>query len=295
MFAVVGLVVVFAAVFGGYTMAGGHMAVILHVLPHELLMIGGSAVGTFLIANGRAEIRGVLGDLKQVVSGARFSQSDYRDLLSLMYMLVRHIKIKGVLALESHIDAPAESPIFKAYPKILNDHFAIHFITDTIRMIVMSLEDPHQVEDCMQRQIERHEEEMKARVAAVQSLADALPALGIVAAVLGVVKTMGSITAPVEVLGAMIGGALVGTFLGVFLAYGMVAPIAAKLHQVHEQDGRFYAVIRDCLVAMLHGQAAPIAIELARGNVPTSLQPSFHEMEQLLQALPGDLATAQPA
>jgi chemotaxis protein MotA len=294
MVAIVGLVVVFAAVFGGYTIAGGKMAVILHVLPHEMLMIGGAAVGTFLIGNDRATIRGVMADLPRVVSGARFTPSDYRDLLSLMYMLVRHIKIKGVLALESHIDAPAESPIFKAYPKILNDHFAIHFITDTLRMVVMSLEDPHQVEDCMQRQIERHEQEMKGRVAAVQTIADALPALGIVAAVLGVVKTMGSITAPVEVLGAMIGGALVGTFLGVFLAYGLVAPMAAKLHQVHEQDGRFYAVIRDCIVAMLHGQAAPIAIELARGNVPTSLQPSFHELEQLLQALPNDI-TAAPA
>jgi chemotaxis protein MotA len=295
MFAVLGLVVVFGAVFGGYMMAGGKMAVILHVLPHEMMMIGGAAVGTFLISNGKAEIRGVMADLPRVVSGPRWTPSDYRDLLSLMYMLIRHIKIKGVLALESHIDAPAESPIFKAYPKILADHFAIHFITDTIRMIVMSLEDPHQVEDCMQRQIERHEAEMKSRVAAVQSLADALPALGIVAAVLGVVKTMGSITEPVEVLGAMIGGALVGTFLGVFLAYGFAAPVAAKLHQVHEQDGQFYSIIKDCLVAMLHGQAAPIAIELARGNVPTDMQPSFHEMERLLETLPADLATAQVA
>jgi chemotaxis protein MotA len=292
MFAAFGLVLVFGMVFGGYLLAGGKLAIIINALPYELMMIGGATVGIFFIANGRHEIQGVLRDLPRVFRGPRWTPGDYRDLLSLMFTLIRHIKMRGFLALEPHVEKPHESPLFGRYPRIVNDHFAISFVTDTVRMIVMSLDDPIQVEDCMQRQIDKHESELKARAMAVQNLADSLPALGIVVAVLGVVKTMGSISAPIEVLGLMIGGALVGTFLGVFLAYGLVGPIAARLHYVYEQDARFYAVIRDCLVASLHGHAAPIAVELARGNIPTVMQPDFHEMEQILESLPLDIAPA---
>jgi chemotaxis protein MotA len=292
MFAVTGLFLIFSMVFGGYMLAGGKMGIILHALPFEMMMIGGATVGIFLIANGKSEIRGALRDLPRVFSGPRWAPEDYRELLSLMYTLIRHIKMRGFLSLEPHIEKPNESPLFSKYPKILNDHFAITFVTDTVRMIVMSLDDPIQVEDCMQRQIDKHETEIKARAAAIQNLADSLPALGIVVAVLGIVKTMGSISEPVEVLGGMIGGALVGTFLGVFLAYGFCGPIASKLLHVYEQDGRFYAVIRDCLVASLHGHAAAIAVELARGNIPTVMQPGFHEMEQILEAIPNELNTA---
>jgi chemotaxis protein MotA len=165
---------------------------------------------------------------------------------------------------------------------------AIDWIADTLRMMTMSMDDPFQVEECMQRQLRKHHAELHARAAAIQSMADALPALGIVAAVLGVVKTMASINAPVEVLGSMIGGALVGTFLGVFLAYGFVGPIATRLNQTYEQDGQFYAIVRDCLVAYLQGHSAPVAVELARGNVPTVLAPGFKEMDEVLAALPAD-------
>jgi chemotaxis protein MotA len=222
------------------------------------------------------------------VTGPHWRKDDYRDLLSLMYMIVKLLKQRGVLALEPHIENPHESALFGKFPKIQKDHFALDFMADTLRMMTMSMDDPFQVEECMQRQLRKHHAELHARAAALQSVADAAPALGIVAAVLGVVKTMASINEPVEVLGGMIGGALVGTFLGVYIAYGFIGPIAAKMNQTYEEDAQFYAIIRDCLVAYLQGHSAPIAVELARGNVPTVLQPSFHAMDEVLNALPAD-------
>ncbi|MEO1016249.1 MAG: flagellar motor stator protein MotA [Pseudomonadota bacterium] len=292
MLAIAGIIVVFAMVFGGFALAGGKFGIILHALPFEMMIIGGSAAGTFMISNGGAVVKGTLGDMKRVFAGAYWKKDDYRDLLSLMFMIIKHLKTKGVLALEPHVDAPHESSLFAKYPKIQKDHHALDFIADTLRMMTMSMDDPYQVEDCMQRQIKKHHHEMAGRAEAIQRVADALPALGIVAAVLGVVKTMASIDQPVEVLGAMIGGALVGTFLGVFLAYGFCGPIAARMGQTYEDDAQFYAIIRDCLVGYLQGHSAPVAIELARGNVPSALQPSFHEMDEVLASLPSDALAA---
>ena len=170
------------------------------------------------------------------------------------------------------------------------DHFAVNFVCDTLRMMTMNLEDPHQVEDAMERQLEKHHHEALCPAHALQSLADALPALGIVAAVLGVIKTMGAITEPPEVLGSMIGGALVGTFLGVFLAYGLVGPMAARLKDVVDEESAFYKIIRSVLVAHLHGNAAQISVEIGRGNVPSSSQPSFSELEQALTSMPAEAA-----
>ena len=288
MLAIVGIVMVIGLVFGGYTLAGGKFGIIVKALPFEMMMIGGAAAGTFLIANGITVVKGALSDLKRVFKGAYWTREDYRDLLSLMYIIVKLLKTRGVLALEPHVDDPAESSLFAKYPKIQHDHFALDFITDTLRMMTMSMDDPYQVEDCMQRQLKKHHAELHTRSGALQNVADALPAIGIVAAVLGIIKTMASIDQPVEVLGGMIGGALVGTFLGVYLAYGFVGPMTAKLNQTYEQDGQFYAIIRDCLVAYLQGHSAPIAVELARGNVPSELQPSFQEIDEVLQGLPAD-------
>lgn len=288
MLAIVGIVVVFAMVFGGYLLAGGKFGIIVKALPFELMMIGGAAAGTFLVANNTVVVKGALTDLKRVFSGPQWTKDDYRDLLQLLFMIVKVLKTKGVLALEPHLDRPHESALFGKFPKIQHDHFALPFIADTLRMMTMSMDDPNQVEDCMQRQLKKHHAEVHARAAALQSVADALPALGIVAAVLGVVKTMASINEPVEILGKMIAGALVGTFLGVFLSYGFFGPFAAKLNQTYEQDGQFYAIIRDCLVAYLQGHSAPVAVELARGNVPSELQPSFHELDEILGAIPAD-------
>lgn len=292
MLAIVGILCVIGLVFGGYALAGGKFGIIIKAMPFELMMIGGAALGTFLIANGGSTLKGALGDIKRVFSGCHWNKSDYTDILCLMFMLIKVLKTKGVLALEPHVDNPHESSLFAKYPKIQHDHFALDFIADTLRMMTMSMDDPYQVEDCMQRQLKKHHNELHARAGALQSLADGLPALGIVAAVLGIVKTMGAIDQPVEVLGGMIGGALVGTFLGVYLAYGFIGPMTARLNQTYEQDGQFYFIIRDCLVAYLQGHSAPIAVELARGNVPTEHQPSFHDLDATLNELPGDpLAT----
>jgi chemotaxis protein MotA len=282
MFQIIGIVVLFAMVFGSYVLAGGKFGVILHALPYEMMAIGGAGVAAFMISNSPRVIKATLSGLGKCFAGVKWKPSDYRDLLSLLFLLTKTMKTKGVIALESHIEKPTESAIFSKYPKIMKDHFAVDFICDTLRMMTMNLEDPHQVEDAMEKQLEKHHHEGLAPAHALQSLADALPALGIVAAVLGVIKTMGSITEPPEVLGAMIGGALVGTFLGVFLAYGLVGPMAARLKDLMEEEGAFYRIIQSVLVAHLHGNAAQISVEIGRGSVPSSAQPSFLELEEAL-------------
>ncbi|MFZ5727883.1 flagellar motor stator protein MotA [Phenylobacterium sp.] len=288
MFQIIGIVLLFAMVFGSYIMAGGNMGIILHALPHEMMAIGGAAVAAFLISNSMTVIKGVGGGFAKAFAGPKWKAADYRDLLSLLFLLTKTMKSKGVIALESHIENPGESTIFSRFPRITKDHFAVDFICDTLRMMTMNLEDPHQVEDAMEKQLEKHHHEALAPGHALQNTADALPALGIVAAVLGVVKTMGSISEPPEVLGGMIGGALVGTFLGVFLAYGLVGPIAARLNAVVEEEAAFYKIIQAVLVAHLHGNAAQISVEIGRGNVPSGAQPSFLELEEALSAMPNE-------
>ena len=286
MFQIIGLVLLFGLVFGSYIISGGNMGVIMHALPHEMMAIGGAGVAAFLISNSMSTIKGVGGGTAKVFSGPKWKAGDYRDLLSLLFLLTKTMKSKGVIALESHIENPKESTIFGRFPKIMKDHFAIDFICDTLRMMTMNLEDPHQVEDAMEKQLEKHHHEALAPAHALQNMADALPALGIVAAVLGVIKTMGSITEPPEVLGGMIGGALVGTFLGVFLAYGLVGPIAARLKSIVEEEGAFYKIIQSVLVAHLHGNAAQISVELGRTDIPSPAQPTFAQLEEALAAEP---------
>ncbi len=288
MFQIIGIVLLFGLVFGSYIMTGGNMGVILHAAPHEMMAIGGAGVASFLISNSMPTIKATAGGMGKVFAGPKWKAKDYTDLLSLLFLLTKTMKSKGVIALESHIENPHDSTIFSRYPKIGKDHFATDFICDTLRMMTMNLEDPHQVEDAMELQLEKHHHEGLAGAGALQSLADALPALGIVAAVLGVIKTMGSITEPPEVLGEMIGSALVGTFLGVFLAYGLVGPFATRLKEVVEEEGAFYRIIRSVLVAHLHGNAAQISVEIGRGNVPSPAQPSFAQLEEALNNIPAE-------
>jgi chemotaxis protein MotA len=288
MFQIIGIVLLFGCVFGSFIISGGKIGVVLEALPHEMLTIGGAGVSAFLISNSMSTIKATAGGFGKVFKGPKWKPQDYRDLLSLLFLLTKTMKSKGVIALESHIEKPGESTIFSRYPKLMKDHFAIDFICDTLRMMTMNLEDPHQVEDAMEKQLEKHHHEALAPSHAMSNLADALPALGIVAAVLGVIKTMGSITEPPEVLGMMIGGALVGTFLGVFLAYGLVGPMAARMADVTEEESAFYKIIQSVLVAHLHGNAAQISVEIGRGNVPTPAQPSFLELEEALGAIPAE-------
>jgi chemotaxis protein MotA len=277
MFPIIGIVLLFGLVFGSFIMSGGNMGVIIEALPHELMCIFGAAIAAFLISNPISVVKGTAGGFSKVFGGSKWKASDYRDLLSLLFLLTKTMKSKGVIALESHI------------PKIMKDHFAVDFICDTLRMMTMNLEDPHQVESAMEAQLEKHHHDAEAPAVALTGMADGLPALGIVAAVLGVIKTMGSITEPPAVLGAMIGGALVGTFLGVFLAYGLVAPMATRMKAVVDEEASFYQIIQAVLVAHLHGNAAQISVEIGRGNVPSAAQPSFTELEEALSAIPTDV------
>jgi chemotaxis protein MotA len=281
-----GLVFLFAAVFGGFLISGGSLGPVFEALPHEMLTIGGAAIAAFLIGGSMYSMKKVMGSLSKVISGPRWKPSDYRDLLSLLFLLTKTMKSKGLIALEAHIEKPEDSSIFKRFPKIAHDHFAAAFICDTLRMMTMSLEDPHQVESAMEKQLEKHHHEALEAPTALQTMADGLPALGIVAAVLGVIKTMGAISEPPEVLGRMIGSALVGTFMGVFLAYGIVGPMATRLKAIVDEESLFYHVIRDVLVAHLHGNAAQVSVEIGRGSVPSEAQPTFQQMEEALNNIP---------
>ena len=286
MFQIIGIVLLFVCVFGVYVISGGKLDVVIAAAPHEMGTILGAAIAALLIGSSLDVIKGVGGGLAKIFAGPKWKAADYKDLLSLLFLLTKTMKAKGVIALESHIENPHESTLFGRFPKIVKDHFAVDFICDTLRMMTMNLEDPHQVEDAMEKQLEKHHHEALGPAHALQTMADGLPALGIVAAVLGVIKTMGSITEPPAVLGAMIGSALVGTFLGVFLAYGLVGPFAVRLTSIIEEESSFYRIIQSVLVAHLHGNAAQISVEIGRGSVPSLTQPSFSELEEALQAIP---------
>ncbi|MEL6798278.1 MAG: flagellar motor stator protein MotA [Pseudomonadota bacterium] len=282
MIGIIGIVVVFGMVFGGYTLAGGKFGIILKALPFEMMMIGGAATGTFLIANDGAAIKHTLKDLGKVFKGPQWKPDDYRDLLCLLFELIR-IARQNPVALEEHIEAPQDSDIFVRYPRITADHEAVDLICDTLRSASMNYDDPHQVEEVLDKRMEASQHHALHSAHALQVVADALPALGIVAAVLGVIKTMASIDKPPEILGGLIGGALVGTFLGVFLAYGFVGPFANRLRTVTEDDGHFYQLIREVLVANLHNHPANICIEVGRQNAPHAVRPSFADLESALR------------
>lgn len=284
MMGIVGLVVVNVMVFGGYMLHGGHMSVIFEALPTELMVIGGGAVGAMIVGNSADILKGIGGNLKKVFSGPKWSEQDFKDVLCLLFTITKMIKSKGILVIESHIEKPEESNIFQKYPKILGDHFAVDFICDTLRMLSMNLDDPHQVFDAMEAQLEKHHHENLGPQHALQTMADGLPAIGIVAAVLGVIHTMGSVTEPPEVLGGMIGSALVGTFMGVFLAYLLVGPFASRIKQICDEEHQFYLIIRDVLVAHLNGNAPQVSVEIGRGNVPSKVQPTFFELEEALNS-----------
>ena len=286
MLQIIGIVVLFACVFGGFLLSGGSLESVIEAAPHELLTILGAALAALLIGSSMYTLKKVGGDLAKVMSGPKWKASDFNDLLCLLFLLTKTMKSKGLIALEAHIEKAEDSSIFKRYPRIMKDHFALSFICDTLRMMTMSLEDPMQVEQAMEKQLDKHHHEALSTADSLQSMADALPALGIVAAVLGVIKTMGAISEPPEVLGRMIGSALVGTFMGVFLAYGIVGPISTRLKNIVDEESLFYHVIRDILVAHLHGNAAQVSVEIGRGSVPSEAQPTFQELEETINNIP---------
>jgi chemotaxis protein MotA len=272
-------------VFGSFIITGGSIAALAGSLPFEMMSIGGAAIGTFIMANSMHDVKHTLGGLGRTLKGAKFHKSDYVELLSLLFLLVRLAATKGAMALEAHIEKPSESTAFQKFPKVLANTFATTMICDYLRIVGMNADDPNQIEDVMARELKKTLAEEMHGAHALQTMADGLPALGIVAAVLGVIKTMGHIDQPPKVLGEMIGDALTGTFLGVLLAYGLAAPLAARLGAIVQEDAKYYEVIRAVLVTHLHGNAPQVSIESGRKMVPNPHMPSFQELEEAVQSV----------
>jgi chemotaxis protein MotA len=272
-------------VFGSYLVSGGSVAPLAEALPFEMWTIAGAALGTFIMGNSMYEVKHTLAGFGKILKGASFKKSDYIDLLSLLYYLMRLASTKGNMALEPHIEKPEDSAAFQKYPKILGNHHASGIICDYLRMVGMNADDPNQIEDVMARELKKTLGEELHGAHALQNMADGLPALGIVAAVLGVIKTMSHIDQPPAILGGMIGSALTGTFLGVLLAYGMVGPFSTRLTGVVEEESKYFEVIRAVLVTHLHGNAPQVSVEAGRKMVPNQHMPTFQELEEAVQAV----------
>lgn len=280
MFPAIGVVVMLTMVFGGFLITGGALGPVLHAIPHEMLIIGGAAVGATIAGNSMKELKALGSAFVKIFKGPRYDKKDFLDTIFLVSRLMKMLRTDGPVAVEPHVEDPKSSAVFADYPKLLKDDTLIHLITDTLRLVVVSSGtlDPHAVEEVMDNSLKTHHHDTIRPAATLQGLADALPALGIVAAVLGVVKTMGSIDQPPTVLGGMIGSALVGTFLGVLLAYGIVGPFANRARQVIEGDAAIYHVVKQIIVASLHGHPLPLVIEAARSGISHSNQPAFADV-----------------
>lgn len=279
-----GAVIVILSVLGGYIANGGHMYVLWQ--PFEILIIVGAAGGAFIIGNPKTVLAKTGSALGQMMKGPRHTKESYLELLGLMYAIFRIAKSKGMLTLEAHVENPEESDLFKTFPVFYDDHHARTFMCDYLRMMVLGSDNPHEMESLIDEEIETHHNESTQISNAIQTMADAMPALGIVAAVLGVIHTMGSITEPPEVLGKLIGGALVGTFMGVLLSYGFVGPIASALKSVYDSETKYYTCIKVGLLAYLNGYAPAVAVEFARKTLFSTVRPTFYEVEERVGALP---------
>jgi chemotaxis protein MotA len=280
MISAIGLVVLFVCVFGGFIMAGGSMAPIIKAAPIETFIIGGAAIAAMLIGNSMDTVKGALGGLGKVFKGPKYKKDDYLNTIFVVSKIMKTLKSEGAVALEAHIENPEASAIFGEYPALLKDHDLLHLITDTVRLLVVSSSNlsAYAVEEVMEQSIKTHHHGALKPAEALASMAGALPALGIVACVLGVVKTMGAIDQPPAILGGLIGGALVGTFLGVFFAYGLVEPMAGRLKQIIDDEGEIYKVVKQIIIGTMHGHPMPLIIEAARVGISHHNQPSFAEV-----------------
>lgn len=275
---VVGLIITLGCVLGGYMAMGGYVSVLAQ--PWEFVMIGGAALGTFLVANPMPVVKDTGRGLVEALKGASPTQDDYLDLLALLNALLREMRAKPAAEVENHIDAPAESPIFQAHPAILADAALLSFLCDYCRLILVGNARPHEVEALMEEEIATLRHERMEAVHALTIIGDGLPALGIVAAVLGVVKAMGAIDSSPEVLGGLIGAALVGTFVGIFLSYAVVGPIAGKLKTLRDARLRIFFVVKQTLIATMNGAVPPIALEFGRKAISGHDRPSIDRVEE---------------
>jgi chemotaxis protein MotA len=278
MFAIIGIVIVFGAVIGGFLMEKGHMMVL--VQPAELLILGGAAIGTLLTANPMHIIKGVAGGLTGVMKGSPFGKERYLSTLRMMYQFLNKVRKEGLLSVEMDVEKPGESSIFKNYPEFLKDHHARDFVCDTLRTAITGGVEPFDMDQMMELDMEVHHHAASQPVQALSTVADALPGLGIVAAVLGVVITMGSLGGPPEEIGEKVAAALVGTFLGILLCYGVVGPLASNMSKTADDHNEYLHVLRVLMLSFLKGAAPMIAIEMARRAVPAHVRPSFDETEK---------------
>lgn len=291
MFVIVGFLIVIGAILGGYTLEKGPLLVLFQ--PAELVIIGGAAIGTILIANPIALVKRLLRDIGRAFTGGGFNQAFYLDNLKLLNDLFQHARKQGLAKLEADVDEPDKSPVFSKYPDFLKNHHALHFVCDTLRMFISGGVDPFEIDQMMELDMEVHHHEAAEPVAALSNMADALPGLGIVAAVLGVVITMGAIGGPPEEIGHKVAAALVGTFLGILLCYGFLGPLAARMSRVNAAEASYYHVMRVGILAFIKGTAPIMAVEFARRAVPSSVRPTFQELENLCRG--GSSSGAQAA
>lgn len=278
MLVIIGYIAVVLSVFGGFALAGGHLAALLQ--PIELLMIGGAAVGAFFVGNTGKAIKATLKALPSLLQGSKFTKSLYMELMSMLFEILSKVRKEGLMSIEGDIDNPEESPIFSKYPAILADHHIIEFITDYLRLMVSGNMDAFQIENLMDNEIETHHAEGEVPAHCIAKLGDGMPAFGIVAAVMGVVHTMESVGLPPAELGILIAHALVGTFLGILLAYGFVGPLSTLLEQKLHESSKMYQCVKVTLLASLNGYAPALAVEFGRKVLFSTERPSFSELEE---------------
>jgi chemotaxis protein MotA len=277
MLVTIGYVVVLASVFGGYAMAGGHVHALFQ--PLELLMIGGGAAGAFFVGNSGKTLKATARTLPSVFKSSKYTKALYMELMGLLFEILTKARKEGLMSIEGDVETPNESPVFQKYPQILADHHLVEFLTDYLRLMVSGNLNPFEIENLMDNEIETHHHEGEAPAQAVQKVADGLPAFGIVAAVMGVVHTMGSVGLPPSELGMLIAHALVGTFLGILLAYGFVGPLAGLLEQKLNESTKQYQTVKVTLLASLNGYAPALAVEFGRKVLFSTERPTFSELE----------------
>ena len=293
MFSIVGILLVFACVIGGFLMEKGKLGVL--VQPAELVTIGGAAIGTVLAANPMYILKKLVGGLMSVIKGSPFSKQRYVDTLKMLFDLFAKSRKEGAIAIESDVEDPEKSPIFSRYPAFLGDHHARDFVCDTMRMAITGGVNPFDVDQMMELDMDSHHHSESQPNQALTSVADALPGLGIVAAVLGVVVTMGSLGGPPEEIGHKVAAALVGTFLGILLCYGVFGPLASNMSKTVDEEHSFYSVLRVVMLAFIKGTSPIMAVEIGRRAIPGHARPSFAEVEKACREKAGEAAVAGAA
>ncbi|GGX36329.1 flagellar motor protein MotA [Pigmentiphaga litoralis] len=281
MLVIIGYIIVAVSVLGGFALHGGSLGALFQ--PFELLIIAGAALGAFVCGNSSKVVKATLLSLPTTLHGSKFSKQRYLDLLALLYEILNRVRREGLMSIEADVEEPANSPLFQKYPTLLADHHLMEFVTDYLRLMVSGNLNPLELEALMDQEIDTHHHEALIPAGAIQRIADGLPAFGIVAAVMGVVNVMGSVGEPPAILGGKIGAALVGTFVGILLAYGVVGPLASVIEQKASENGKQFECIKVALLASLNGYAPALAVEFGRKVLFSTERPTFAELEDTVR------------